>query len=86
MSDEYRFMTESEMMRQGRMSVTECLLNAEKGGMVCNFALCSPHRTRKNQRIFHDHSKGSYYAVPADDLSAEPLYFTENELLEIWEA
>lgn len=79
-SDEYRFMTESEMMEHRDMTVDEQLLTACKGGLICNLSLVAPHRTRKNQRIFYDPTAQSFYAVPADDPSAERLYFESDEV------
>ena len=84
-TDEYRFMTESEILKSG-VSYSEQLLIADKGGLVCNISLIGPHRTRKRQRIFYDHERGAYYAVAAEDLSSERLYFTEDEINEIEEA
>lgn len=90
-SDGYRFMTESEMMSEmiqsGRTNFSELLTIADKGSLVCNISLLKEtHQTRKNQRIFLDHDRQEYYAVPANDLSAERLYFTEDEVNEISEA
>lgn len=79
-SEEYRFMTESEMMQHRDMSISEQLLVADKGSIICNLSLIAPHRTRKNQRIIYDHEVESYYAVPADDPTAEKLYFTVEEV------
>ncbi len=80
-SDEYRFMTESELMKKDSLGYREKLQIAEKGRMVCNISLIeSKHITRKNQRIFYDYKKDSFYAVPANDLEADPLYFTEDEI------
>ncbi len=84
--DTYRFMTESEMMEHKAASIAEQLLLADKGSMICNLSLFCPHRTRKKQRIFYDHDKQSYFAVPADDLSGNRLYFTEDDVDEVWEA
>lgn len=84
-SDDYRFMTEAEMMAQKDVSVSEQLDLAYKGGMICNLSLIAPHRTRKNQRITYDHDLHCFYAVPADDLSAERLYFTLDEVFMITE-
>ena len=80
----YRFMTESEMLKNG-VSYAEQLLIADKGGLVCNISLIGPHRSKKRQRIFYDHEQGKYYAVAADDLSSKRLYFTEDEINEIEE-
>lgn len=85
-TDTYRFMTEAEMMERKSVTISEQLLVAEKGSMICNLSLFCPHRSRKNQRIFFDHEKQCYCAVPADDPSGEKLYFTEDEVNEIWEA
>lgn len=79
-SDEYRFMTESEMMKHRDISISEQLLVADKGGMICNLSLMAPHRTKKNQRIIYDHEAEKYYAVPADNLNAKRLYFTTDEV------
>ena len=84
-SDEYRFMTESEMMERSDISITEQLNIAYKGDMICNLSLTGPHRTKKKHRIKFDHSRHSFYAVPADTPRAEPLYFTENEVFSIEE-
>ena len=82
--DEYRFMSESEIMKN--VNVSEQLLIADKGGLVCDLLLYEPLRSRKNQRIFFDHIKGSYYAVHANNLnSADRLYFTEDDVIEIEE-
>lgn len=77
-SDEYRFMTETEMMEDVRVS--EQLNIAYKGGLICNLFLTTPQKNRKNQRIGYDHEAESYYAVSADDPSAERLYFKEDEV------
>lgn len=84
-SDDYRFMTESEMMDLKDISVSERLDLAYKGGMVCNLSLIAPHRTKKNQRIIYDHDCHKFYAVPADDLSADRLYFSLDEVYMISE-
>ena len=82
--DEYRFMSESEIMKE--VNVSEQLLIADKGGLVCDLLLYEPLRSRKNQRILFDHIKGSYYAVPANNLnSADRLYFNEDDVAEIEE-
>lgn len=80
-SDGYRFMTESEIMKKDTLSYHEKLELAYKGGMVCNISLIeSQHITRKKQRIFYDNKNKSFYAVPADNLNAERLYFTEEDI------
>ena len=80
-SNEYRFMTESEIMKKDTLGYREKLQIAENGRMICNISLIeSQHITRKNQRIFYDHEKDNFYAVPADDLNAKRLYFTEDEI------
>ena len=84
-SDEYRFMTESEMMERKDVSRSEQLDIAYKGSMLCNLSLTGPHRTKKNQRIKFDHGRQCFYAVPADNLGADPLYFTVDEVYEIEE-
>lgn len=84
-SDTYRFMTESEMMKDGETSWNEKLDLAYKGGMICNLSLMQPHRTRKNQRIIYDHDRHSFYAVSATNISDERLYFTEAEVYELEE-
>ena len=82
--DEYRFMSESEIMKG--VNVSEQLLIADKGSLVCDLALYEPLRSRKNQRILFDHIKKSYYAVSANDLnSVDRLYFTEDDVIEIKE-
>lgn len=85
-SDTYRFMTESEMMKDSDTSWNEKLDLAYKGSMVCNLSLMQPHRTRKNQRIIYDHDRQSFYAVSATNISGERLYFTEAEVYELEEA
>ena len=79
-SNEYRFMTESEMLMDLDLRVSEQIDIAYKGMMVCNLSLVSPRRTLKNQRVFFDHKAKAYYAVPANDLSAERLYFSLDEV------
>ena len=83
---EYRYMTESEVMEKGEASRDEMLLIADKGSMVCNLTLSQPLRSRKNQRIFYDHDQNSYYAVPAENTSAKPLYFSVEEVRDISES
>jgi hypothetical protein len=79
-------MTESEMMRDGDPAWNERLDLAFKGGMVCHISLGQPLRTRKEQRILYDHNRNSFYAVPKNDLAAERLYFSVDELIELEEA
>ena len=84
--DEYRFMSEPEMMKGDNVNISEQLLIADKGGMVCDILLYEPLPSRKNQRIIFDHTKESYYAVPASDPnSSDRLYFTEDDVIEIEE-
>ena len=77
-SDEYRFMTEAEMMDNVRVS--EQLTIAYKGNLICDLYLMAPQRNRKNQIVRYDHKVSSYYTVPAHDLSAERLNFREDEV------
>ena len=85
-SDEYRFMTEAEMLSDRDVSVSEQLLIADKGDVVCNISLTGPHRTRKRQKIKYDHSTGKYRAISVDDPASEPIYFKEEEVYRIEEA
>lgn len=85
MSDEYRFMTESQMLEWKDMRISEQLEIAYKGGMVCNVSLLSPHRTLKNQRIDYDHVIQSFYCVSNDDILGERIYFTPDDVYMISE-
>ncbi len=84
-SDDFRFMTESEMLENGDVVSSEQLDLAYKGSIVCDLTLISPFRTRKNQRIFYDRDRNSFYAVPADNFNDDRLYFTANEVRSIEE-
>lgn len=84
-SDTYRFMTESELMKRGEASWREQLDMAFKGGRSYNLTLAHPQRSRKNQKIKYDPGTHAFYALPADDPSAEPLYFSVDEVIDISE-
>lgn len=84
-SGEYRFMTESEMLESRDSNSEEQLMLAFKGGMICDLVLTGPYRTWKRKRIFYDFEKESFYAVSADDIHGDKIYFDEDELLELSE-
>ena len=82
--DYYRhFMTEAEMIKEGDYMKHELLDLAHKGGRKCDLCLNSPFRTRTNCIIKYDHDNGSYYAVNADDIDGDRLYFTLDEFKEL---
>ena len=81
----YRFMTESEMIKEGNASSKELLMLAYKGGIVCDLILGGPYRTKKNQKIMYDLNQRSHYAIDADRVDSERLYFSEDEVLDIIE-
>lgn len=81
----YRFMDESELLARGNLSASEQIHNADKGDRICNIELMKPYRTRKNQRVRYDDECGAYYAVDANKLDGDRLYFTEEELKYLYE-
>lgn len=82
----YRFMTESELLSQRDTSAGEKLDLAYKGGLICDLELCKPTRSRKHQRIMRDDETHSYYAVSAENLSGDRLYFDKDELCSLAES
>ena len=58
---------------------------AFKGGRSYNLTLAHPQRSRKKQKIKYDPGTHAFYAIPADDPSAEPLYFSVDEVIDISE-
>jgi hypothetical protein len=79
-SSSHHFMSESEILQERDTSKGEMLLIAHKGSIVCDIDLVSPLRSRCNQRILYDFQKHRYYAVSADNLDGDRLYFTEDEI------
>lgn len=81
----YRFMTESEMMKEGNAGPNELLMLAYKGGITCDLTLGGPYRTMKNKKVMYDRERRGYYAVDADRIDGDRLYFSEEEVLDICE-
>lgn len=79
-SSSHHFMSESEILQERDTSKGEMLLIAHKGSIVCDIDLVSPLRSRCNQRIMYDFQQHRYYAVSADNLDGDRLYFTEDEI------
>ena len=81
----HHFMSEHEILEERDTSEEEMILIAHKGNLVCDIDLISPLRSRSHQRILYDYDQNSYYAVSADNLNGERLYFTKEELDKIRE-
>lgn len=77
------FMTEAEMLNDEKVSPGEQLDLAFKGGRKCDLYLNSPFRTRTNCIIGYDRGRHCYYAVNADDIDGDKLYFTLDEFEEL---